>query len=381
VGDTLIVGNPANGERVTVTAAGAAGATGAGLTITPALTHAHGFGEDLVAPGTGLQLAAPLKFAHAANLPFAVRGTGISVAPATAFAHSSNEPVLALGTGIELDRPLAHNHPVDAGVAKAGMTSAGYQGPAPNQWFGGPVLAASAGSMVLRDASGHVADSLNYGLLVDPWASEGYQGVSGFGQAGCKVPSPASAFGGGRQAAAQGIDRSAGRFPDGADSDSNCQDFHTQPATSLAAPSSIGGTTLKVAATADFAPGQSVTIDSGANLDRAVIAAVGTPGGTALALDAAAGATLLRVASVTGFSAGQRITIGGVAGESATVLLTASGRGGARLSLTAPLTQTHKAGEEVSGSGLTFAAPLPHAHAAGVRILGNAATPGAPNAY
>ena len=124
-----------------------------------------------------------------------------------------------------------------------------------------------------------------------------------------------------------------------------------------------------------------MTIDSGANLDRAVIAAVGTPGGTALASDAAAGATLLRVASVTGFSAGQRITIGGVAGESATVLLTASGRGGARLSLTAPLTQSHKAGAEVSGSGLTFTAPLPHAHAAGARILGNAATPGAPNAY
>ncbi len=36
--------------------------------------------------------------------------------------------------------------------------------------------------MVLRDAAGLVVDSLNYGLLVDPWAAEGYQGVSGSGQ-------------------------------------------------------------------------------------------------------------------------------------------------------------------------------------------------------
>ena len=39
--------------------------------------------------------------------------------------------------------------------------------------------------MVLRDAQGLVADSLNYGSLVDPWVAEGYQGKSGAGQAGC----------------------------------------------------------------------------------------------------------------------------------------------------------------------------------------------------
>ena len=33
--------------------------------------------------------------------------------------------------------------------------------------------------MVLRDASGLVVDSLNYGGLVDPWAAEGYQAASG----------------------------------------------------------------------------------------------------------------------------------------------------------------------------------------------------------
>ena len=44
--------------------------------------------------------------------------------------------------------------------------------------------------MVLRDAAGLVVDSLNYGGLVDPWAAEGYQAVSGAEQSGCHVPTP-----------------------------------------------------------------------------------------------------------------------------------------------------------------------------------------------
>jgi hypothetical protein len=70
--------------------------------------------------------------------------------------------------------------------------------------------------MVLRDAAGNVADSLNYGLLVDPWAAEGYQAASGTGASGCVVPPPARSGANGRSAA---------RFPDGADADSNCTDF------------------------------------------------------------------------------------------------------------------------------------------------------------
>ncbi len=49
--------------------------------------------------------------------------------------------------------------------------------------------------MVLRDAAGLVVDSLNYGGLVDPWAAEGYQGTSGAGQSGCRVPAPGPASG------------------------------------------------------------------------------------------------------------------------------------------------------------------------------------------
>jgi hypothetical protein len=77
--------------------------------------------------------------------------------------------------------------------------------------------------MVLRDAQGQVADSLNYGLLVDPWAAEGYQGGTG---TGCTVAAPALASGTGK---------SASRFPDGNDTDSNCADFITSKPTPGAA--------------------------------------------------------------------------------------------------------------------------------------------------
>jgi hypothetical protein len=176
------------------------------------------------ANGTGLDLAAPLKIDHSSNLPFSDRGTGITFTPATRFAHSSNEPVQALGGGIVLDHPLAHRHAVNAPVRDSAVATAGYQGtPAPDQWFGGPALSTGAGSMALRDARGRVADSLNYGLLVDPAAAEGYQGGTG---AGCTVATPALATGAGR---------SASRFPDGSDTDSNCADFITSNPTPGAA--------------------------------------------------------------------------------------------------------------------------------------------------
>ena len=127
----------------------------------------------------------------------------------------------ALGTGITLDSPLARGHAINAVVRDAAVTTAGYQGAkAPNQWFGGPALSTSAGNMVLRDAAGHVADSLNYGLLVDPWSAEGYQ--AGSPGSGCKAAVPASTG---------TLGRSVARFPDGADTDSNCTDFRSSNGT------------------------------------------------------------------------------------------------------------------------------------------------------
>ena len=377
-GDKLSVGTPASRETVTITAAGSTG-----IDITPALTHAHSNGEAVVNPGTGLDLAAPLKFNHAANLPFSDRGTGITFAPATAFAHSSNEPVQALGSGITLDHPLARDHAIDAVVRDAAVTTAGYQGtPAPNQWFGGPALSTAAGSMVLRDAAGLVVDSLNYGLLVDPWAAEGYQATSGTGQSGCRVTSPGPAGGFGPAATAPGINRSAGRFRDGLDTDSNCTDFRVQRATTLSAASAAGATNIKIAGVTDFAAGQTIMIDTGASLETAVIATVGTAGATTAGAATSVGATVISVANPTGFSVGQTISVdSGANHETAVVAAATGGRGGASITVATPLALAHAAGAQVSGSGISLTAALTRGHASGTQVTSNLPTPGAPNQY
>jgi hypothetical protein len=389
-GDKITVGAPANQETVTVTAVGASDQTGAGVDFTPALAQAHPNGEAVVNPGTGLDLAAPLRFNHAANLPFSVRGTGISFKPATAFAHSSNEPVQPLGAGITLDSPLVRDHAINAVVRDAQVTTAGYQGPpAPNQWFGGPALSSSAGNMVLRDAAGLVVDSLNYGGLVDPWASEGYQAASGAGQSGCSVTSPGvgRGFGGPAASATGAPNRSAGRFPDGLDTDSNCTDFLLQSATTLSAASAAGANNIKVAGGADFGAGQTIMIDTGASLETAVIATVGTAGATTVGAATNVGATVIPVAGGAGFSAGQTITIdSGANHETAVVASTTGGGrggpgGGATITVAAPLTFAHAAGAQVSGAGITLTAALTRAHDSGAQVAGSVPTPGAPNKY
>jgi hypothetical protein len=385
-GDHLTVGTPASREIVTVTAIGP-GPGGLSLDFTPALARAHISREGVVAPGTGLDLAAPLKFNHAANLPFAARGTGITFHPPAAFPHSSNEPVQALGTGVQLDSPLAMDHPVDAVVRDAAVTSAGYRGgPAPNQWYGGPALSPAAGAMILRDAAGLVVDSLNYGLLVDPWASEGYQGASGSGESGCRVRALGPA--GGRGPAAPETDRSVGRFPDGADADSNCTDFLLQPATALAAPAAQGASNLKVASVADFVAGQTIEI-AGANIETAVIASVGTAGATTTGATTAAGDTTITVAGAFGFAPGQNITIDGGANQETAVIVSIAGGGrggrggpgGAAITLGAPLKSAHGVGVPVSGSGIGLTSPLAKPHGTGSQIVGSLPTPGAPNRY
>ena len=394
-GDKIIVGTPASREEVTVTSVGGARPNGATIDFTPALTKTHSRDEWVVSPGTGLDLAAPLRFNHAANLPFSDRGTGISFQPATKFAHSSNEPVLPLGTGITLDSPLANNHPINAGVRDAAVTTAGYQGaPKPNQWFGGPELTTTEtlfdrytislreGSMVLRNASGLVVDSLNYGGLVDPWAAEGYQGTSGPDASGCYAPSPGAALGFGPvAAAASATNTSAGRFPDGADADSNCIDFLTQAAATLSAASAPGATNIKVTSVKGFDAGQKVMIDTGANLETAVIATVGTAGAATVRTATGVGATMIPVANAIGFHNGQTITIGSGANSDTAVVASMRGFRATAIDVAAPLTHAHAAGEQVSGTGITLTSALSRPHAKGVQISDNVPTPDAPNHY
>ncbi len=395
VGEKMTVGSPADWTTVTITTVGSAGPTGSGVDFTPALTRAYPREAQVVDQGTGLDLAAPLRFHHADNLPFSDRGTGISFQPATAFAHSSNEPVLPLGTGIKLDSPLANNHAINAAVGDAAVTTAGYQGaPKPNQWFGGPELATSEtlfgrftitlreGSIVLRNASNLVVDSLNYGGLVDPWAAEGYEAASGPDERGCYAPSPGEALGfGPAAAAASATNTSAGRFPDGTDTDSNCIDFLTQAAATLSAASAPGATNLKVGSVKGFESGQKVMIDTGANLETATIATVGTAGAATVQSPTIVGATLVPVDNAIGLHRGETITIGSGANSETAVIASTRGFRATGIDVTAPLAHAHAAGEQVSGTGITLTAPLSRPHAKGVQISDNVPTPGDPNHY
>ena len=390
-GDRIIVGDGTQ-QTVTITTIKASGHDGAAVEITPALGHAHIRGESVVQPGTGLDLAATLKFHHASNLPFSDRGTGITFEPATAFVHISNEPVQSLGTGITLSAPLSHGHAIHAVVRDAAVRTAGYQGsPVPNQWFGGPALSTTltlfgrftihenTGSMVLRNADGLVVDSLNYGGLVDPWAAQGYQSVSSASAMGCFVPAPGGLSGSGPFAQpGTAFNTSAGRFPDGADTGSNCADFHVAPATTLAAPTRAGTTNIKVASVANFIPGQIIRIGIGANLETAVVDTVGTAGATRTNAAVAAGATTLPVATITGFHPGQAVSIGSGA-EAETAVVTSLNRREQAIIISSPLTWAHASGAQVSGTGITFASALTHEHAEGSPVTGSLSTPGAPN--
>jgi hypothetical protein len=393
-GDTITVGTPASQETVKVTAVGSRMERGVPIGVSPALAKPHVAAEWVISPGSGLDLASPLKFNHAANLPFSDRGTGITFQPATAFAHSSNEPVQALGTGIALDRPLASDHAINETVSDGAVKTAGYQGTsAPNQWFGGPELTTTSpifgrtitieeGSMVLRDASGAVADSLNYGALVDPWAAEGYQATSGGRLSGCFAPAPGSGF------AFWSIvvdpiaaNTSTGRSRDGADTDSNCADFQTQGSATLATGSPDGSTNIKVTSVEGFGEGQTIHIDSDANLETATIATVGTTGATTARIATDAGATVLPVASAAGFARSQAITIdSGESSETAVVSMIRN-FGEAAFILAKPLTRPHAAGVQITGTGIGLTTALTKVHAGGAQVYTDTPTPGGPNHY
>jgi hypothetical protein len=177
------------------------------------------------------------------------------------------------------------------------------------------------------------------------------------------------------------INTSTGRYPDGADNDSNCIDFLTQAATSLSAASAAGATNIKVASTGGFRPGQAVHIDFGANTENAVIAAVGTAGATMVRSSTDVGATVLSAASVTGFSKGETITIDEGANSETAVVSSVRTRGAPTITVVAPLARGHAAGAQISGSGITLTTPLTRTHTGGAPVSDNLPTPGAPNQY
>lgn len=232
--------------------------------------------------------------------------------------------------------------------------------------------------MVLRDASGLVVDSLNYGGLVDPWAAEGYQATSGVDESGCYVAAPGLVSG---ERPRESGGTSAGRLPDGRDTDSNCTDFVTAPATALAASSAAGATNLKVAGVKGFSVGQKIRIGAGAKLETAKIAEVGTPGATTVREATDAGTTVLPVASVEGFGNGQTIAVGSGTNAETAVIASMQRFRTQTITVSAPLTHAHTVGAQISGTGIMLTAPLVREHSSGSPVEGSPATPGAPNQY
>gem|GEM_PF-2280033 len=372
VGDTLSVGTGQRLEWVKVMAVGTPGAD-----------------------GTGVTLAAPLRFDTMLGADVAGRGTGISFTPATRFAHTSGDAVEALGSGITLDRPLARSHAYGAPVVNPQVRTDGYQGPAPNQWFGGN-LSIRGGSIALADPGGKVlVDAIVYGSQQGNSSASGaitspeiatLEGVQH--QGGCIAVIPGAGSGPSAPATALAAsapgapDRSIGRFPDGADTDSLCDDFRVQPATVIPQGSAAGATSIKVASVADFVPGETIALGAAGVRESAVIAAIGTSGATVSSAASEQGGRIIPVAAAAGFSVGQTITIGeGADAEDAAVSLIQGGRGGARITVTEPLGRPHAAGTHISGSGITLTAPLTRDHAVGAPVTAELPTPGAANLY
>ena len=229
--------------------------------------------------GTGLTLTAPLKYDHSANVPFSVLGTGISFIPPTKFDHYSNEPVFALVYALELDEPLSADHPADDVVFDARVTTAGYQDEYPaDLLFGGPALLPNGGTIVLRDSRGLVVDALNYGRVLDSQYAEGYHAESGFDAMGSLVMTPYVVNIDGYHNPVNNVqlpNLSAGRFPDGNDSDNNKYDFQVQPYCHLAEDLEAGGQIVRVSSTEGLKAGQRVFIGGADNCEQAVVATVG----------------------------------------------------------------------------------------------------------
>ena len=280
-----------------------------------------------------------------------------------------------------------------AAVVNSVHTGEGYSGPPPNQWFGTP-LSARAGSIALMDAGGRVVvDAIVYGSQQSSSSANGsitspeiavLEADQGKGGCIVVVPVTANGRGGGPAPTQSAAGRSVGRFPDGHDADSLCTDFRIQPVTTLAAPSPPGANNIKVTSVTDFRAGQTLMMDTGVNVETAIVATVGTAGATTIGIATAAGETVITVAATAGFVIGQTITIdNGSIQETAVVTSIAGGGrgGGATITVTMPLRFAHPVAAQVSGSGITLNAPLARAHAGGSPVASDAPTPGAANRY
>ena len=144
VGDTVYIDTDPNIEAVVLTAVGTAGATGTGITFTPALSILHAPGTVVVDRGTGITVSTPLTLAHEFGVTIRGAGSGITFAPALIAPHVVGVTVRGAGTGITFDPALTATHAfgatvtgtklpayvLDFGVDKSGLPKITISGPA-----------------------------------------------------------------------------------------------------------------------------------------------------------------------------------------------------------------------------------------------------------
>lgn len=118
-----------------------------------------------------------------------------------------------------------------------------------------------------------------------------------------------------------------------------------------------------------------------------MVATAGTLGAATVGTASAAGATVIPVASPAGFTPGQTITIDSGANLETAVVVASTGGGrggqapGPSVTVAAPLARAHLPGAQISGSGVTIMGGLTRAHARDAQVAGHVPTPGAANQY
>lgn len=348
-----------------------------------------------------IEISPALKLNHMEGVDVSCIGTGISFSPSTKYPHKSGDAVQALGSGLKLDNALKSDHRVGTGINSSLITTTGYIDEMnPDQWYGIP-LSSTAGSIALMDHTNTVVvDAIVYGSQQSSSSANGtiaspelatLEGDQS--QGGCIMVVPnmrqRSFF---QQATTEDdTNKSFGRYPDGNDTDSNCDDFHLQNTTTLQAASLSGSNNIKVSSTENLREGQKLIIDSGKNTETAIIQSIGTSGATTISNSSNIGDKTIAVTSTVGFNIGQTISIGAESNlEEAVIssIVTIRRRFGNTntnqsdsIHLSLPLKFEHISGSQVSGSGIILESPLKMNHDPGTQIANGVPTPGKSNQY
>ena len=191
VGDTVYIDTGANVEAVVLTAVGTAGATGTGITFTPALTILHAPGTVVVDRGTGITVSA-LTLPHAFGVAIRGAGSGITFTPALTAPHAVGVTARGAGTGITFTPALTAAHAfgatvtgtkppayvLDFGVNESGLPKITISGPAGTKISMIPAETVNANGTVNVSSTGASATSqilYNYtlsGVGTETWHSQ-----------------------------------------------------------------------------------------------------------------------------------------------------------------------------------------------------------------